>query len=264
MDNEIPVVILCGGLGTRLREETEYRPKPMVEIGSKPILWHIMKTYSFYGYNNFILCLGYKGNIIKNYFFNYEILNSDFTIELGNRKSVQIHGGHDEDDWKVTLADTGEKTLKGARIKKIEKYVDNEIFMLTYGDGLANININELLSFHKKHGKMATLTGVMPPSRFGELEIKNKTVISFTEKPQASEGLINGGYFVFNRQIFDYLSDNDDCDFEVGPLEVLANEGELMVYPLKREWACMDTIRDTNYLNNLWKSGDAFWKIWDE
>jgi glucose-1-phosphate cytidylyltransferase len=264
MENEIPVVILCGGLGTRLREETEYRPKPMVEIGSKPILWHIMKTYSFYGYNNFILCLGYKGNIIKNYFFNYEILNSDFTIELGNSKSVNIYGGHDENDWKVTLADTGEKALKGARIKKIEKYVDNEIFMLTYGDGLAHININDLTSFHKKHGKIGTLTGVMPPSRFGELEIKDNSVISFTEKPQASEGLINGGYFVFNRQIFDYLSEDDVCDFEVGPLEELANDGELMVYPLMREWACMDTIRDTDYLNNLWKSGNAFWKIWDE
>lgn len=264
VDLEIPVVILCGGLGTRLREETEYRPKPMVEIGGKPILWHIMKIYASQGFKNFILCLGYKGNVIKDYFLNYEILNSDFSIELGNHQSISVHKKHDEKDWKVTLADTGTKTLKGARIKKIEKYVENETFMLTYGDGLAHININDLISFHQKHDKIGTLTGVRPPSRFGEMEIKDNRVVSFTEKPQISEGFINGGYFVFNKDIFDYLSEDENCDFEIGPLEKVANDGELMVYHLNNEWACMDTIRDTTYLNNLWKSNNAFWKIWDE
>jgi glucose-1-phosphate cytidylyltransferase len=264
MNNEIPVVILCGGLGTRIREETEYRPKPMIEIGKKPILWHIMKIYSFYEFKKFILCLGYKGNTIKDYFLNYEMLNSDFTIELGNRKSIKIHGSQDKDDWHVTMADTGENTLKGGRIKRIEKYVDTNTFMLTYGDGLANINIKELISFHKDHGKIGTVTGVRPPSRFGEMDVKDSQVISFTEKPQISAGLINGGYFVFNKEIFDYLSEDECCDFEIGPLERLADDNELRVYLLKGEWACMDTFRDMQYLNKLWKAGESFWKVWDE
>ncbi|MEW6096206.1 MAG: glucose-1-phosphate cytidylyltransferase [bacterium] len=258
------VVILCGGMGTRLREETEIRPKPLVEVGDRPILWHIMKIYSYYGFNDFILCVGYKGEMIKNYFYNYEVLNNDFTIELGNSKNIEIYSNHKEKGWRVTVADTGATALKGARIKKIEKYVDGDFFMLTYGDGVANINLQELLSFHKSHGCIGTVTGVRPISRFGELIVKENRVMSFTEKPQVSSGVINGGFFVFNRKIFNYLSTDDNCDFEIGPLEQLAKEGELMVYEFKGEWECMDTFRDTQYLNKLWKSGEAFWKIWDE
>jgi len=261
---KIKVVILCGGMGTRLREETEYKPKPMVEIGGKPILWHIMKIYAHQGFKDFILCLGYKGEMIKSYFYNYEILNNDFTIELGNYKRIEIHSNHKEKGWRVTLADTGERALKGARIKRIEKYVSGDLFMLTYGDGVADINLHELLAFHKSHGRIGTVTGVRPPSRFGEMMIKDNRVVAFTEKPQVSEGLINGGFFIFNRKIFDYLSDDDNCDFEVGPLERLAKDGELMVYEHKGEWACMDTYRDMLYLNKLWESGKAFWRIWGD
>lgn len=257
----IKVVILCGGLGTRLKEETEYRPKPMVKIGSKPILWHIMKIYSYYGFRDFILCLGYKGEMIKEYFYNYEILNNDFTVELGQNKNIEIHGVHDEKGWRITLVDTGEHALKGARLKKIEKYIDSNIFMVTYGDGVANIDVNDLLKFHNSHGKIATLTGVMPPSRFGTLSVSGNKVIEFNEKPQASGGLINGGFFVFDKKIFDYLSHGDACDLEIGVLDKLAKEGELIAYKHNGDWACMDTIRDTEYLNNLWVSGKAFWKV---
>jgi glucose-1-phosphate cytidylyltransferase len=256
------VVILCGGLGTRLREETEYRPKPMVNIGNKPILWHIMKLYSYYGYNDFILCLGYKGNIIKEYFYNYEILNSDFTLELGRRNSFEIHDSHSEAGWKITLADTGERALKGARLKKIEKYIDSDNFMVTYGDGVANININDLVKFHKKHNKMATLTGVMPPSRFGTLSLNNNMIEKFMEKPQTVGEYVNGGFFVLNREIFEYLKTDDSCDFEIGVLDKLAEKRELMIYRHSKEWMCMDTLRDVEYLNNLWSSNRAFWKIW--
>jgi glucose-1-phosphate cytidylyltransferase len=257
-------VILCGGLGTRLREETEYKPKPMIEIGGRPILWHIMKTFSVYGFNDFILCLGYKGEVIKNYFLNYEYLNNDFTVEMGSSKRPEIHGDQGERGWRVTLADTGEKALKGARIKRVEKYVDGDLFMLTYGDGVANINLDELLAFHKSHNAIGTVTGVRPPSRFGEMVCKENCVVSFTEKPQVSQGLINGGFFVFNRKIFDYLTEDDNCDFEKGPLEQLTKEGELMVYEHKGEWACMDTYRDMMYLNELWEGRKAFWRTWED
>lgn len=263
-DSDIQVVILCGGLGTRLREETEYKPKPMVEIGNRPILWHIMKIYSAQGFSDFILCLGYKGHVIKDYFYNYEILNNDFTIGLGSRKQIELHSNHKEDGWKVTLADTGERALKGCRVKRIEKYIKNDIFMLTYGDGLANVDLSNLLDFHKSHGAIGTITGVRPPSRFGELLIEGKRVNSFTEKPQVSGGLINGGFFVFDKRIFGYLEDNESCDLEIGPLGQLAQDGELMAYELNGEWTCMDTFRDTQFLNNLWISGKAFWKIWDD
>ena len=253
------VVILCGGLGTRLREETEYRPKPMVEIGGKPILWHIMKIYSHYGFNDFVLCLGYRGEMIKEYFYNYQILNSDFTIELGN-KNVSVHSSSlEERNWKITLVDTGKETLKGGRIKRIEKYVDSDNFMLTYGDGVADINIKELLNFHLNHKKIGTVTGVRPPSRFGEIKVEGKKVICFTEKPQLSEGFINGGFFVFRRKFFDYLT--EDCDFEFGALEKLTKEGELMIYEHKGNWECMDNIRDWEHLNKLWDQDQAFWKI---
>lgn len=256
------VVILCGGLGTRLREETEFRPKPMVEIGGKPILWHIMKIYAYYGFKKFILCLGYKGEMVKEYFYNYEVLNNDFTIELGDKKNVKIHSNHTENGWQITLADTGDKALKGGRLKRVEKYVDDSVFLTTYGDGVANVDIKSLLAFHKNHGRLATVTGINPASRFGELKIKGNQVDSFSEKPKNGPGLINGGFFVFDKRIFDYLSTDDSCDLEIGPLEKIAAEGQLMVYKHKGFWACMDTIRDTEYLNKLWNKNKAFWKIW--
>lgn len=258
------VVILCGGLGTRLREETEFRPKPMVEIGNKPILWHIMKIYSRYGIREFVLCLGYKGEIIKDYFLNYELLNNDFTIQLGNKKSIEVHSNHhfEEFEWKLTLADTGDKTLKGARLKLIEKYIDGDIFMVTYGDSLCNVDIIRLIEFHKSHGKIGTVTGINIGSRFGELKIKDNSVESFNEKPKNGSEFINGGFFVFNKKIFDYLTTDEFCDFEIGPLEKLAKENQLMVYKHSGFWACMDNIRDMEYLNNLWDTNKADWKVW--
>ena len=255
-------VILCGGLGTRLREETEFRPKPMVEIGGKPILWHIMKIYSHYGIKDFVLSLGYKGEMIKEYFYNYEILSNDFTIELGNKKNIEIHSNNAEKDWRITLADTGDKSLKGARLKRVQQYVDDDTFMLTYGDGIANVDIESLLKFHRNHGKLATVTGINPSSRFGELKVKGNQVESFSEKPKNGDGLINGGFFVFNKEIFDYLSVDENCDLEIGPLEKIAAEGQLMVYKHRGFWACMDTIRDMEYLNKLWNENNAEWKIW--
>jgi glucose-1-phosphate cytidylyltransferase len=259
----IKVVILCGGAGTRLREETEYRPKPMVNIGSRPILWHIMKYYSHFGCKDFILALGYKGEMIKNYFCNYELMNNDVTIELGQPERMSIHHSHDEAGWKITLANTGEKTLKGARLKKVEKYIPDETFMMTYGDGISNVDINALLAFHAFHSKLVTVTGINPASRFGELKIDGDRVVSFIEKPQNGEGLINGGFFVFNRAIFNYLSVDDSCDLEVGPLEQIAKEGQLMVYKHRGFWTCMDTLRDMEYLNKLWDDGNANWKNWE-
>jgi glucose-1-phosphate cytidylyltransferase len=256
------VVILCGGLGTRLREETEFRPKPMVKIGTKPILWHIMKHYAHYGFKDFVLCLGYRGEIIKEYFYNYEVYNEDFTVCLGKQKSVQIHDSQSDLDWRVTLVDTGEKTLKGARIKRIEQFIDSDQFMLTYGDGVANIDILRLAEFHRQHGKISTVTGVRPPSLFGELKVRGNQVELFTEKPQTSGGLISGGFFVLSRKIFDYLSAEDECDFERGPLEKLAQEEQLMVYEHRGDWACVDNVRDLHHLNHLWATNQAFWKVW--
>ncbi|MGB2841754.1 MAG: glucose-1-phosphate cytidylyltransferase [Halobacteriota archaeon] len=257
------VVILCGGLGTRLREETEYKPKPMVEIGHRPILWHIMKIYSTYGFNDFILCLGYKGEMIKDYFYHYKIRNSDFTIELGNRDITFHNANNDTSGWKVTLVDTGKEAMTGSRIKRVEKYVDGDIFMVTYGDGVTDMNINRLLEFHKSHGKTGTVTGVYPPSRYGELKIVGDTACSFREKPQNNHaGAISGGYFVFNREFFDFLSADDGCVFEREPLERLAEENQLKVYHYKGFWQCMDTYRDLKFLNELWESGKAPWRVW--
>jgi len=260
--NKPKVVILCGGRGTRLREETEVRPKPLIEIGGRPMLWHIMKIYSYYGYNEFVLCLGYKGAMIKEYFYHYHFLMNDFTVKLDNRRQVTFHNQSDEVDWKVTLVDTGLDTLKGARIKKIEKYIDGDVFLLTYGDGVADIDINATIDFHKKHGQIGTLTGVRPPSRFGDLVVDMDKVLSFTEKPQASAGLINGGFFVFSRKIFDYLCEDENCDFEKGVLEELAEKGQLTVYEHKGSWECMDTYRETAHLNELWNMQEAFWQVW--
>jgi len=257
------VVLLCGGRGTRLREETEYRPKPMVEIGGRPILWHIMKIYAHYGFHDFIVCLGYKGNMIKQYFLNYEAMNNDFTISLGSQNNIHYHNNHSEKGWHITLADTGEESQTGARVKKIEKYVDGDLFMLTYGDGVANIDIKKLVKYHKSHGKIGTMTGVHPSSRFGELKIKNNKITVFNEKPQVKEGLINGGFFVFNKKFFKYLKEDDSCFLEKEPLETLATDGELIVYQHEGFWQCVDTYRELEILNNMWKSSIRPWKVWE-
>lgn len=255
-------VIFCGGFGTRFKEETEVRPKPMITVGKKPILWHIMKIYAHYGIKDFVLCTGYKSDVIKDYFYNYKVLNNDFTVKLGQDESVVFHGNEIE-DWTVTVADTGLNTLKGARLKMVEKYIDDDTFCLTYGDGVADINIENLLAFHRSHGKICTVTGVYPPSLFGEITANEKGLVqSFSEKPQTSNGLINGGFFVLNKQIFDYLSEDPNCDFEKGPLEEVVQDGQLMVYRHNGHWSCMDTQRDNAYLNSLWKNGKSFWKVW--
>lgn len=257
------VVLLCGGLGTRLKEETEFKPKPMVEIAGRPILWHIMKTYSYYGFNKFVLCLGYRGDSIKDYFCNYESRNNDFTLKLGTNE-IKIHNSHSETGWEITFADTGLSSMTGSRVKKIMKYVDDDIFMLTYGDGVSDIDINELLAFHKSHGKIATIAGVLPPSRFGEIVENEGIVKTFNEKPQVhSGGWISGGFFVFNRKIFDYLSESEDCILERQPMENLVNENQLCVYKHEGFWQCMDTYRDFELLNNLWKEDNAAWKKWN-
>ena len=257
------VVILCGGLGTRLKEETEFRPKPMVNIGTRPILWHIMKIYSTFGHRDFVLALGYKGEMIKEYFYHYELMDSDVTIKLGHPKKTCIyHNGIQEKEWTVTLANTGESALKGARLKKVEKYITGDEFLMTYGDGVSDVDIDALLNFHHSHGKIATVTGVNAAARFGELKITGNRVERFNEKPQSGSEFINGGFFVFSRSIFKYLSSEDNCDLEVGPLERLAEQGELMVYKHRKSWACMDTLRDMDYLNRLWHDHKAFWKIW--
>jgi len=256
------VVILCGGLGTRLREETEFKPKPMVKIGNYPILWHIMKSYAHYGFKDFVLSLGYKGEVIKEYFYNYEIMNSDFTVELGKVKKIQINNKCKEEGWKITLANSGDKALKGARLKRIEQYIVGDNFMMTYGDGVSDIDISKVLDFHLKHGKMVTVTGVSTTSRFGKLQIDGNKVTKFCEKPYIDDDLINGGFFVLNRKVFDFLEDNDSCDWETDALEKIALKGELMVYKHNGFWACMDTLRDVEHLNKLWHDNKAEWKVW--
>ncbi len=256
------VVILCGGLGTRLREETDLKPKPMVEIGGRPILWHIMKSYAAQGFTEFVLCLGYKGEKIKEYFLNYQAMGSDFTIDLGAPADVTYHRHHAERDWRVTLADTGANAMTGARVKRVERYVDGDEFMLTYGDGVADIDLKALLAFHHAHAKTATVTGVRPPSRFGELIAEGDQVVEFSEKPLATSGRINGGFFVFSRAFFRYLSADDACALEKAPLEECARDGELKMYRHDGFWQCMDTYRDMQSLQKQWESGAAPWKIW--
>ena len=256
------VVILCGGQGTRLREETEYRPKPLVEVGGRPILWHVMKSYAHYGFNDFVLCLGYRGNMIKEYFLNYEAMNNDFTICLGQKSHIDFKGAHEEQNFRVTLADTGQETMTGGRIKRVEKYVDGDTFLVTYGDGLADVNIAELLAFHKSHGKIATVTTVRPHSRFGILETASDgTVLKFSEKPQL-DGWASAGFFVFERKLFEYIG-TGDCFLEREPLERLAAEGQLMAYRHDGFFFAMDTYREYLYLNELWQSGKALWRVWE-
>ena len=250
-------------MGTRLREETEVRPKPMVDVGERPILWHIMKMYAHHGFTDFVLCLGYMGDKIKEHFLNYEPMNSDFTVTLGKKDGIEFHNGHDESDWKVTLADTGLSSMTGSRVKRVQKYVGNERFMLTYGDGLSDVDLTRLIAFHESHGKIGTLTGVAPPGRFGELSIDdNHLVHAFAEKPAQGAARINGGFFVFEPAFFDYVSEDADCILEREPLERLAQAGELAVYNHSGFWQCMDTFRDLSLLRNLWQSGKAPWKTW--
>jgi len=257
----VKVVILCGGYGTRLREETETRPKPMVEIGGKPILWHIMKTFAHYGYKEFVLCLGYKGDSIKNFFLNYDRLNNDFTIDLATG-NVQVHNSGNEQDWKVTLVDTGPTAMTGSRVKQIEPFIEEDQFILTYGDGVTDLNIEQLVRYHSESGKVGTVTGVSPPSHYGELDIEGDRVVTFREKPTSRLSFINGGYFVFNKEFFNYLSKDDNCILEREPLERLSQDGQLGVLTHNGFWQCMDTYRDYLYLNELWDQGNASWNVW--
>jgi glucose-1-phosphate cytidylyltransferase len=256
------VVILAGGLGSRISEESHLKPKPMIEIGEKPILWHIMKIYSYYGFNDFIICLGYKGYVIKEYFSDYYLHASDVTFDMTKNQTV-IHNNYCE-PWKVTLVETGLNTMTGGRIKRIKNYTDNEPFMMTYGDGVADVNIPELLKFHQAQGKIATLTAVQPGGRFGMLDIddeKNK-INSFREKTKEDGGWINGGFMVLQPEIFDYI-DGDATFFEREPLEKLANEGQLSAYKHNGFWQCMDTQRDKFALEEMLNSGKAPWRIWE-
>lgn len=252
------VVILAGGYGTRISEETHLRPKPMVEIGGRPVLWHIMKTYSHYGLNDFIICLGYKGYMIKEYFANYFLHMSDVTIDLKDN-SMQVHHNYAE-PWKVTLVDTGQSTMTGGRLKRIANFLDDD-FCFTYGDGVSDINIEELIKFHKSQKTLATLTAAQPPGRFGALSIHDFKVSHFEEKPDSETGWINGGFFVLSPEVLN-LIENDQTIWEKEPLETLAKDGQLSSYMHKGFWQPMDTLRDKNHLEDLWKSGDAPWKIW--
>lgn len=255
------VVILCGGQGTRLRELTEVIPKPMVEVGDRPILWHIMKTYSHYGFKDFVLCLGYKGDVIRNYFLQYDLLNSDFTVELGTKRVTLHNSYHDEHEWRVCLRETGLNAMTGGRLKRIADLIDDDTFMLTYGDGVADVDIDAVLSFHRRMGRIATVTAVRPSARFGELRLDGDLAVSFQEKPQVEAGWINGGFFVFDRRVFDYI-DGDDCVLEREPLSRLAAEGQLAVYRHDGYWRCMDTLRDAESLNHEWAAGNPRWAVW--
>lgn len=253
-------VILAGGLGTRLAEETAIRPKPMVEIGGKPILWHIMKIYEAAGFREFIVALGYKSEVIKQYFLDYHVNRNDVTIELGSGK-VNVHRPCDE-PLTVHLVDTGLNVQTGSRVKRLRRWLGDEPFMLTYGDGVANIDVAELVKYHAAHGKTATITAVRPPARFGVLGLAGDVVREFVEKPQVSEGWINGGFFVFGPRIFDYIEDGDEVILEHAPLERLATAGELLAHYHAGFWHCMDSMRDVNLLNRLWADGEAPWKMW--
>lgn len=254
------VVILAGGLGTRISEESHLRPKPMIEIGRRPILWHIMKIYSHYGFNEFVICAGYKQDVVKNYFANYALYNSDVTFDFSKRGELTVHADASE-PWKVTVVDTGYSTMTGGRIKRIQPYIGDETFMLTYGDGVGNIDIPALVEFHKSNGKHATLTAVNIGQRFGVLEMDGNSVSAFREKSMVDGAVINGGYMVLEPEVFDLL-DGDSCVFEDAPLETLARTGELVAYRHNDFWQCMDTQRDRKRLEELWAGGNAPWKVW--
>jgi glucose-1-phosphate cytidylyltransferase len=257
------VVILAGGLGTRLTEETELRPKPMVEIGGRPILWHIMKIYSHFGFSDFIICCGYKGYFIKDYFHHYYMHEADMTVDMGNN-TIEYHNSKSE-PWRVTLVDTGLRTMTGGRLKRVEEYVGNDTFMLTYGDGVADIEIPKLLEFHRMSGKLATLTAVQPSGKFGALALGARDVVtSFEEKPRGDGAWINAGFFVLEPKVFDYVRDGDASVWERGPLEELAREGMLAAFKHRGYWRPMDTLRDKLDLEDLWSSGRAPWRVWNE
>jgi glucose-1-phosphate cytidylyltransferase len=255
------VAILCGGVGTRLREETEFRPKPLVEVGGRPILWHIMKLYAHYGFRDFVLCLGYRGSMIKEYFLNYEAMNNDFTICLGRESRLEYNDNHEEQNFRITLADTGLETMTGGRLRRARKYLSDDCFMVTYGDGVSDVDIRRLVEFHKSHGRLATVTTFRPVSRFGILDINaNNQVQNFIEKPK-SDAWASAGFFVFQREVLDYLND-DECILEHEPLQRLAAERQLIAYHHDGFFYAMDTYREYQILNDLWKNGQAPWKVW--
>jgi glucose-1-phosphate cytidylyltransferase len=256
----VQAVILCGGLGTRLAEETEVRPKPMVEIGGRPILWHIMKLYAHFGIMDFILCLGYKGDMIRDYFLNYSAMNSDIRVHIGDRRVEHLEPFHAEEKWRVLLAETGLSTQTGGRIHRASKYVEGDEFMVTYGDGVADVDLRALQEFHRKQGKLATVTAVRPASRFGELHIRGDLAEDFREKPQLDEGWINGGFFVFSRKALDYIGPETILERE--PLERLARDGQLAVFRHEGYWRPMDTMRERRALEEEWASGKPPWKVW--
>lgn len=256
------IIILAGGWGTRLGQHTEWIPKPMVQIGNRPMIWHIMSIYASFGFKDFLVSAGVKAHVIKEYFLNYEAYTGDFTKDFRTGETSYLIEAPDI-DWRVTVVDTGTDTLKGARIKRLEHLLDSEINMVTYGDGLADINVQELHRFHLSHGRLVTISGVRPPARFGEISEQNGMVMHFSEKPQTSHGLINGGYMVFSRGFLDYLSPDQDCDLEFGVLEKLAADGQVMVYNHPGNWECVDHDRDLVHLNSLWKNNQAFWKVWN-
>ena len=257
------VVLLCGGHGTRMREETEFRPKPMVEIGGRPILWHIMKLYAAADIREFVLCLGYRGAMIKDYFLHYHAQNSDISLDLASG-DVHLHRRHRE-DWRVTLVDTGLDSMTGARVKRVAPYIgEDDVFLCTYGDGLADIDIAALIAFHRSHGRLATVTGVTPPSRFGRLVADGSTVSTFAEKPLDGDEQINGGFFVFDRRVLDRLGDDPGCVLEREALEDLARDRQLKVYEHRGFWQCADTVRDVELLRAMWKDGTAPWRVWDD
>lgn len=255
------VVILCGGLGTRLREETEYRPKPMVPVGDQPILWHIMKIYASQGHKEFILCLGYKGEVIKEYFRNYHWNTSDVTIRLGAHPEIQYHNSHDEEDWTVTLLDTGATTQTGGRLKRALPYVGDDTFLLTYGDGLCNSDINASVAFHREHRPIVTVTAVQPAGRFGDLTLDGARITAFQEKPEQQAAFINGGYFVVDKRIGDYI-EGDQTVLENDPMIRLSHEGRICAFQHRGFWQCMDTYREQQLLTGMWQSGHAPWKQW--
>ena len=256
------VVLLAGGFGTRISEESQFKPKPMIEVGGMPILWHIMKEYAYYGFNEFIICAGYKQDYIKKYFADYFLHTSDITFDFTNGNDMIVHHRSAE-PWKVTVVDTGLKTMTGGRIKRIESYVKNNTFMLTYGDGISDVPIDKLVEFHRQHGKICTMTAVKPEGRVGILDIEDTTIKSFREKSRNDVGYINGGYMVLEPEIFAYIKD-DSTTFEREPLENVANEGKLMAFKHNGFWQCMDTLRDREKLEELWNKGQAVWKVWDK
>jgi glucose-1-phosphate cytidylyltransferase len=257
------VAILCGGLGTRMREETEYRPKPLVTVGNRPILWHIMKIYAHYGFKDFAVCLGYRGEMIKEYFLNYAAMSSDFTIHLGQESQITYHNNHGERDFQVTLADTGLETMTGGRVRRVGKYLDEETFMVTYGDGLADVNVKELVEFHRSHGRLATVTAVRPISRFGVLDLNDDGCVGLCREKPVVDSWISAGFFVFQKPVLDYI-DGDQCVLEQEFLRRLVSEKQLIAYRHHGFFYCIDTYREYLGINEMWDRGQTPWKVWDD